>query len=140
MRVLAHASTPAHTHTHTHTHARARARARACTHSLRAPHSPYAPHNLHTPRGVQAPHSLRVPHYLPTPTPSASLCTTPTTNGTTTDLKARWRNHKSHPKLKKAVTKWRVGDHVTKFPHPEDYKRGYRGSRSSKGKEKLDCA
>ena len=33
-------------------------------------------------------------------------------------MKARWRNHKSDAKLKKA-TKCGVADHVTKFKHPE---------------------
>ena len=37
----------------------------------------------------------------------------------TTDLKARWRNHKSDAKLNKA-TKSGVDDHVTNFKHPED--------------------
>uniref|UniRef100_UPI003AF6EDD9 GIY-YIG nuclease family protein n=1 Tax=Thiolapillus sp. TaxID=2017437 RepID=UPI003AF6EDD9 len=39
--------------------------------------------------------------------------------GSTTDLKARWRNHKSDTKLRKA-TKCGVADHVTRFPHPDD--------------------
>ena len=38
--------------------------------------------------------------------------------GSTTELKARWRNHKSDAKLKKE-TKCEVADHVTKFTHPE---------------------
>ena len=44
--------------------------------------------------------------------------------GSTTDLKARWRNHKSDAKLKKA-TKCAVADHVTKFKHPEDPQLGF---------------
>ena len=44
--------------------------------------------------------------------------------GSTTDLKARWRNHKSDAKLKKA-TKCGVADHVTKFKHPEDPQLGF---------------
>ena len=37
----------------------------------------------------------------------------------TTDLRVRWRNHKSDAKLRKA-TKCGVADHVTRFPHPDD--------------------
>ena len=44
--------------------------------------------------------------------------------GSTTDLKAHWRNHKSDTKLKKA-TKCGVADHVTKFKHPEDPQLGF---------------
>ena len=44
--------------------------------------------------------------------------------GSTTDLKARWRNHKSDAKLKKA-TKCGVADHVTKFKHHEDPQLGF---------------
>ena len=44
--------------------------------------------------------------------------------GSTTDLKARWRNHKSDAKLKKA-TKCRVADHVTKCKHHEDPQLGF---------------
>ena len=44
--------------------------------------------------------------------------------GSTTDLKARWRNHKSDAKLKKA-TKCGVADHVTKFKHPADPQLGF---------------
>ena len=60
------------------------------------------------------------------------ICTTPNTVyvemctahndwyvGSTTDLRARWRNHKSDAKLRKA-TKCGVVDHVTRFPHPDD--------------------
>ena len=39
--------------------------------------------------------------------------------GSTTDLRARWRNHKSDAKLRK-VTKCGVADHVTRFPHFDD--------------------
>ena len=39
--------------------------------------------------------------------------------GSTTDLRARWRNRQSDAKLKKA-TKCGVADHVTRFPHPDD--------------------
>ena len=39
--------------------------------------------------------------------------------GSTTDLRARWRNHKSDAKLRKA-TKCGVADHVTRFLHPDD--------------------
>ena len=44
--------------------------------------------------------------------------------GSTTDLKARWRNHKSDAKLKKA-TKCGVADHVRKLEHPEDLQIGF---------------
>ena len=44
--------------------------------------------------------------------------------GSTTDLKARWRNHKSDAKLKKATKCW-VADHVTKFKHHEDPQLGF---------------
>ena len=44
--------------------------------------------------------------------------------GSTTDLKAHWRNHKSDTKLKK-VTKCGVADHVKKFKHPEDPQLGF---------------
>ena len=40
------------------------------------------------------------------------------------NLKARWRNHKSDAKLKKA-TKCGVADHVTKFKHSEDPQLGF---------------
>ena len=39
--------------------------------------------------------------------------------GSTTDLRARWRNRQSDAKLKKA-TKCGVADHVTRVPHPDD--------------------
>ena len=39
--------------------------------------------------------------------------------GSTTILRARWRNYKSDAKLRKA-TKCGVADHVTRFPHPDD--------------------
>ena len=39
--------------------------------------------------------------------------------GSTTDLRARWRNHKSNAKLRKAA-KCGVADHVTRLPHPDD--------------------
>ena len=39
--------------------------------------------------------------------------------GSTTDLRARWRNHKSDAQLRKA-TKCEMADHVTRFPHPDD--------------------
>ena len=39
--------------------------------------------------------------------------------GSSTDLKAHWRNHKSNAKLMKA-TKCGVSGHVTKCTHPED--------------------
>ena len=44
--------------------------------------------------------------------------------GSTTDLKAGWRNHKSDAKLKK-TTKCGVADHVTKLKHPEDPQLGF---------------
>ena len=44
--------------------------------------------------------------------------------GSTTDVKAGWRNHKPDAKLKKA-TKCGVADHVTKFKHPEDPQPGF---------------
>ena len=39
--------------------------------------------------------------------------------GSTTVLRARWRNYKSDAKLKKA-TKCGVANHVTRFPYPDD--------------------
>ena len=61
--------------------------------------------------------------------------------GSTTDLKARWRNHKSDAKLKKA-TKRGVADHVTKFKHPEDPQLGFLiivAAEAVKWKKRLDC-
>ena len=55
--------------------------------------------------------------------------------GSTTDLKARWRNHKSDAKLKK-------GNHVTKFKHPEDPQLGFLTIvtvEAVKEKERPDC-
>lgn len=39
--------------------------------------------------------------------------------GSTTNIKCRWRNHKSDTKNKK-ITKCRVAEHVSKYTHPDD--------------------
>ena len=39
--------------------------------------------------------------------------------GSTVDLKARWRNHKSDVKLQK-IHKCKVAEHVVRLPHPKD--------------------
>ena len=44
--------------------------------------------------------------------------------GSTTDLRARWRNHKADSKLKKTTT-CGVADHVTRFPHSDDPHLGF---------------
>ena len=60
--------------------------------------------------------------------------------GSTTNLKARWRNLKSDAKLKKA-TKCGVADHVTKCKHPEDPQLGFLtivAAEAVKEKKRLD--
>ena len=72
------------------------------------------------------------------PIKQSRTCTTPTSFmyvvtctihnslyvGSTTDFLARWRNHKSVAKLRKA-TKCGMADHVTRCPHPDDPQLGF---------------
>ena len=151
-----HARTHARTHTHANAHARTHTvntvsvhrtvhlytpRGVQAPHSLCIHHAVSRHHTVYIHHAVSRHHTVYIHHACPgtTQSPCTALSSNPNTvcfaiyhvqtNGTTTGLKAPWRNHKSHPKLKKAVTKRGVADHVTKFPHPEDHKRGYLGSR-----------